>query len=959
MSKDEERWIKYQLRKLRSLPAGDRVGYMTELRECTDAALMAELARTFAKYDAETSALLENQILKDDISDILENPLGEVREFFPELAIGPFEEGELVNGRFRIQRILGLGGMGTVYLALDERFKEAVALKVLRDDLRENEQMRRRFEKEVHLARKIAHPNVCRIHEMHDAPATEARPAVSFFTMEYLEGETLSSRLVQGPIRIPEELPILQQIADGLAAAHKMGILHRDIKPANVLVTMERNGPRAVITDFGLVRPAPGATLAVAAELVTQAEQVAGTTMYMAPEVFEKQIPTAASDVYALGLLFHFALTGRLPFDNLTREGMYQMRSKGAPPSLRSLRGEIPKDWDRIVRKALEPDPAMRYGNALQFAEALRKSDATPATGEVETAAQPAFRKGSSRFSRPVLAALAIIPVLTILLAMSPLGEKTRLWFGATFGRGTVPQAQTRLAILPFHVSGSGEDLESRANGLIEIITHSMSQFDDNEHQVMVVPVSEARALKERTPDAAKRQLRVQRVVEGTLYGEGSRLRLSLSAVDTDRMIQLSSETIEGNREELFEFQDRAVRALARMMNLAYNPNNLRRFASSRPASPEAYDFYVQARGYLQRNDQLSSIDSAIRLLERSLQKDANYGPALAALSSAYWFKYERTKDQKWIAKTREFADTALRRDPHAFEVHLTLGRLANGTGKYDTAIKEFETALAADPRNLAAYVGLGKAFLELGNAPKAESSYLKAVTLNSGDWNAYKQLGLFYYRQGDYAKAIDNFDKVLDLSPDNAQAHNNLGVFHYRLGHVEEARNHWAESLAIEPRASTYSNLGKLEYDAENYAAALENYSKAAAFEPSHRIYESMGSIARRQGKADLAGNYYGKAIELVRQELLARPGDGDLQSYLAHYLALSGDKDGASTILKGLEHDASAEPARLLRNAESYLLMGDTANAKRLAEHALAGHSPESPAVMSKELRALLAQR
>lgn len=119
------------------------------------------------------------------------------------------------------------------------------------------------------------------------------------------------------------------------------------------------------------------------------------------------------------------------------------------------------------------------------------------------------------------------------------------------------------------------------------------------------------------------------------------------------------------------------------------------------------------------------------------------------------------------------------------------------------------------------------------------------------------------------------------------------------------------------------------------------------------------MGTIARRQGKADLAGIYFGKAIELVRQELLIHPGDGDLQSYLAHYLAAIGDTDGARTILKGLEHDASAEPARLLRNAESYLLMGATANAKRLAQHALAGHSAESPAVMSKELRALLAQR
>src|SRR5262249_46746084 len=215
-----------------------------------------------------------------------------------------FAPGETVAERYRIIRLLAGGGMGEVYEAEDLLLRERLALKTIRRDAAHDDRMLERFKREIQLARKVTHPNVCRIFDVGFHRDT------AFLTMELLCGETLDRRLRRtGRMSVADAEPIVAQLAAGLAAAHRAGVIHRDFKSANVMLVDHPAGTRAVITDFGLARP----TTAPAAD-VTGNGGIVGSPSYMAPEQVEGGTVTHAADLYALGVVMYEMVTGRLPF---------------------------------------------------------------------------------------------------------------------------------------------------------------------------------------------------------------------------------------------------------------------------------------------------------------------------------------------------------------------------------------------------------------------------------------------------------------------------------------------------------------------------------------------------------------------------------------------------------------------------------------------------------------------
>src|SRR6185295_15450304 len=211
-----------------------------------------------------------------------------------------FSAGDRVAGRYRILRFVARGGMGEVYEAEDVELRGRVALKTIRPEIALDRQAIDRFKREIHLARQVTHPNVCRIFDLgyHRAPAAGGGPEVeiTFLTMEFLPGETLDKRLRGGRMTPAQALPLVRQMATALGAAHAMGIVHRDFKSGNVALVPGREGEgvRVVVTDFGLARgSAAGDTFASA----TATGHVVGTPAYMAPEQVEGKPVTAAADV--------------------------------------------------------------------------------------------------------------------------------------------------------------------------------------------------------------------------------------------------------------------------------------------------------------------------------------------------------------------------------------------------------------------------------------------------------------------------------------------------------------------------------------------------------------------------------------------------------------------------------------------------------------------------------------
>ena len=272
-------------------------------------------------------------------------------------------DGEKIAGRYRVLRFLARGGMGEVYEVEDGELHEIVALKTIRGDSGDGEA---RFRREIQLARKVTHINVCRIFDVGYHERDGQR--IMFLTMELLGGRTLVEHLQrEGPLSLPEAMRIVRQIVGALGAAHTAGIVHRDLKSANVMLVPRGQRVRVAVTDFGLAH---------ALRLdddggVTAPDMLLGTPGYMAPEQVQGGKITLRTDLYAFGVVMYEMLTGRMPFEGATALSIATKRLTVAAPSPKKLRADLPAKWERAVLACLERDPAQRPESARAVLELL------------------------------------------------------------------------------------------------------------------------------------------------------------------------------------------------------------------------------------------------------------------------------------------------------------------------------------------------------------------------------------------------------------------------------------------------------------------------------------------------------------------------------------------------------------------------------------------------------------
>jgi eukaryotic-like serine/threonine-protein kinase len=361
-----------------------------------------EFLRDRCGEDTELYAEIRAMLEQHSRSGVLDRPVRVPSE------TAVFSAGQIIAGRYRIVRSLGRGGMGEVYEAEDLELKGRVALKTLLLAIAGDERMVDRFKQEIQLARKISHPNVCRVFDLARHPADGSSPeTIVFLTMELVEGETLAARLQREGRSAPDTaLPILKQIAEALDAAHRAGVIHRDLKPSNVMLAPASEGPRAVVTDFGLARSfvPTGETTA------TLSGHIVGTLDYMAPELLTGGAATVASDIYALGMMAYKMVTGSLPFAAETPLAAAILRSKVPVPTPRSVVPALDPGWDRAIIRALDADPTRRFSNAAEFVKALR--------GEAP----------SMTVTLPAMTRRRVVAGVAVLLLLIALGVSWQLW---------------------------------------------------------------------------------------------------------------------------------------------------------------------------------------------------------------------------------------------------------------------------------------------------------------------------------------------------------------------------------------------------------------------------------------------------------------------------------------------------------------------------------------------------
>jgi serine/threonine-protein kinase len=311
---------------------------------------------------------------------------------------GRFLPGRLVAGRYRIIALLGKGGMGEVYRADDLTLGQPVALKFLPEEATQDEGLLERFRNEVRIARRVSHPNVCRVYDVGDVDGH------TFFTMEYVDGEDLAS-LLRRIGRLPQDkaLDIARQLCAGLAAAHSKGVLHRDLKPANIM--LDGRG-QVVMTDFGLA----GLT-----GQIQGADVRSGTPAYMAPEQLAGKEVSPQSDIYSLGLVLYEVFTGKKAFTAETLAELVRTGTQSTPSRPSSVVKDLDPAVERVILRCLEPDPRSRPASAISVAAAMPGGDplaAALAAGETPSPQMVAAAGETAGLSRRVaVACLAAILV--------------------------------------------------------------------------------------------------------------------------------------------------------------------------------------------------------------------------------------------------------------------------------------------------------------------------------------------------------------------------------------------------------------------------------------------------------------------------------------------------------------------------------------------------------------------
>ena len=597
-----------------------------------------------------------------------------------------------LGDRYEVERLVGEGGMATVYVATDLRHGRKVAIKTLRAELAASIGADR-FLREIRVAATLQHPNILALYDSGEADG------LLYYVMPFIEGESLRSRLNrEQQLPLHDAVRITREAAEALAYAHDHGVVHRDIKPENILL---QNG-HALVADFGIAR-----AVDAAGEKLTQTGMAVGTPHYMSPEqALGADHADGRSDVYSLGCVLYELLAGQPPFDGPNSRAILARHAMEQVPSIRIVRQTVPEELEDLVLQSLEKTPADRFQKMGEMADLLADLEATVATRRTTSRGVPAVRRSTSggikAVSRTTPVAIlgekwgtgvrlwSISAALLAVLAVGSFGvwRLVREPGASAAVDGSVDP--NRIAVLYFENRSGADSLSYLADGLTEALIQELSQVKPL--QVIsrngVSPFRNVSA----PPDSIGRALNVGTLVEGTIAQSGDRLRVGVSLLDASTGKVIGSRTLERPRSEIFALQDDVAKEVSVFLREQLGQELALQQTRVGTSDPKAWDLLQQA-GKLNKDLEplLASGDTAAagrRLAQADslLAAAEKLDPAWVTLPvERGWVAYHQTdlvadfdKEHydKWTAHGLVHANRALELkpgDPDALELKGTL----------------------------------------------------------------------------------------------------------------------------------------------------------------------------------------------------------------------------------------------------------------------------------------------
>ncbi|MFN2624115.1 MAG: protein kinase, partial [Chthoniobacterales bacterium] len=829
----------------------------------------------------------------DQSGAFIESPAFEIA---PQLFVG---DADALLGRqfahYRIESILGVGGMGVVYLAHDDRLGRKVALKLLPPALTADERQLQKLKQEARTTSALNHPNIVTIHEIGEIDG------MHYIASEFIEGNTLRERMAQGRMAPDEALDIVIQLAGALAVAHAAGIVHRDIKPENIML---RHDGYVKILDFGIakfIQPQSGHGTQTNTRFL-----ILGTARYMSPEQARGVAVDSRTDIWSLGVVLYEMIAARPPFEGDTNtDVMAAVLRSAAPPLDRST----PATVQRIISRTLAKDPNARYQNAADLRNDLQRT---------QSKKEPFVR----RFW-PIAAAGFIVVVL-VLFQMTRSSRVADV-FDRSRTRPAAPDqsADKSIAVLPFQNLSEDPANAFFADGVQSEILTNLSKVAD----LKVISRTSVIAYRDtagRNSRKIGQELGVAHLLEGSVQRAGNRVRVNAQLIDAQNDAQLWALSYDRDLADVFAIQSEIAKAIAGQLQAKLTGPERQSIASKPTDNLEAYDAYLRGLAYSQKTARSSGNDAAAqKSLRDAVQLDPKFAQAWALLSYVDATGYLSLSLQPTEAlreESRQAAETALSLQPNLGEALQAQGYYHYACLKdYDTAERYFEKARQFLPNGSSISESVAFLSRRRGRWDRSESAFNEAERLDPRNPRLLTQHALSYIALRRFPEALRKIDQILDIIPDDTYSE----ALKAGIAQLEGDLPRAAALLApLHPGADQTEVL-----EAQAYQAVLER-----------RPAEIIARLKELLAKADPALGY----------------NVGGLRFYLGWAQDVSGDRDGA---MESWRQARSELEAILKEQPENYLLigalaftdmgLGDKTAALNLIENAMARNPTEQDAV------------
>jgi len=706
----------------------------------------------------------------------------------------PTEEltrGTTFASRYEIIEELGKGGMGNVYRAEDKKIKEEVALKLVKPEIAADKRTIERFSNELKMARKIAHRNVCRMYDIGEEKGTH------YITMEYVPGEDLKSSIRRmGPLGAGKTVFIGKQVCEGLAEAHRLGVIHRDLKPQNIMIDKDGN---ARIMDFGIAR-------AVKGKGITSAGVMVGTPEYMSPEQAEVKEVDQRSDIYSLGVILYEMVTGRVPFEGETPLSIVMKHKSETPADPTEINVQISEDLSSVILKCLEKDKEKRYQSAGEVrSELSRIEEGIPTTERVEPKRKPATSKeitvtfGLKKLFIPALVIIAVIAVAIIIWQLLPQKEAIP----------TEP-SKSSIAVLPFEDLSPEKDQEYFCDSMANSIINALSNIDDL--SVRARGSSFLFKGKQRDLQEIAMKLNVESVLEGSVQKMGSRFRITAQLINAADESVLWSGQYNREQGDVFAIQDEITLAIVDRLRVKLLGEEKTKLVKRYTEDIEAFNLY--SKGIFSLNIRtVRDLKRAIQYFEQAIEKDPGYALSYAGLAYSHilvthYADLSPSEFYQEALKAKEAALKALEIDSTLAEAHASLGSIKwHVDWDWEGSEREFIRALELNPGDAEAHYGYGYMLMHLERFEDAMREMKLALELDPLSLIINRNLGQLFYRAHQYDRAIETLQKTLEMDPNFTNTHLYIGRTYLQKSMYKEALAEFKKEKEIKKGVDLHSD--------------------------------------------------------------------------------------------------------------------------------------------------------